>query len=201
MKKAILFLVVSIIPLFSLAAEIGYKGGVYQRYTGGVELFSKGDTSLESSGIPLAVFVKNGPIRLQYTQYTQHASDKHSDNTFDYWADATLRNEVLSAEYIHEVRQFYIGAGAGIFKSVMSFNLGRTDGIWISGDLKSENQFDIGLIGAAGANQKFGNAFIGIECNYIIKEIVYSKNKAGESDSDPVDIGGFMVFVTTGVEF
>lgn len=208
MKKLILITAFVMAAFAASAAEMGFKGGIFQSYNGSAELFSNQDASLEGASTPMSVFVQFDKLRVSYMQYSQHASDKYSSGSVSGGASILLNNTVLSLDYLADLGDsssgLYGGAGLGLFRSQYVIDVYASDATTLAslgGTLKSDSTFDIGFILIGGAKKKIGNGFVGAELNYIAKEIQHSKNEAGSSDPDKIDIGGILLMLTTGVAF
>jgi hypothetical protein len=206
MKKLAIILILLMFAIQANAAEMGFKAGMFQSYSGSTELFTGQKVSLEGANTPLSLFVKFEKMRVSYTQYSQHASDKYSSGSTTGGASILLENNVLSFDYLVDLGDsdsgLYGGAGLGLFRSYAKFDAFLNGGDYaLASTFKSENVFDIGFILIGGAKKKIDNAFIGAEINYISKEIQHSKNASGSSDPDETDIGGMILMLTTGVTF
>lgn len=210
MKKIFCGLVCVVVLLFStqlMAAEIGFRSGLINSYAGDIELFSGQKAKLQDADSPLSLFVQLDKVRVSYTQYTQHASDKYSSGGYTGVASTVLNNSYLSLDYLFDIGEDeyppYAGVGVGLFRSVYTFHGTVTDGstiVTLSGSARTSNAFDTGFILIAGKKFPVGGGYIGAEANYISKDITYEPNEGGTA-GDAVNIGGTILAVTAGVKF
>ena len=209
--KTFFYGIVSVMILFFsaqvMAAEIGFRSGLISNYFGEVELFSGQKVRLKDADTPLSLFVKLDKVRVSYTQYTQHASDKYSSGGVTGVSSVIARNSFLSFDYLFDIGEDeyppYVGVGIGLFRSNYTWDATITDGstiITVSGSVRTSNAFDAGFIFIAGKKFPVGSGYIGAEANCISKDITPEPN-AGESTGDPVNIGGTILAITAGVKF